>query len=44
MRVRVLPPFTEFYPGEYVIEAVSETGAFQICGGVDFDAIYLEPV
>ena len=43
-RVRVLPPFSDIFPGEYVIEAISETGAFQIAGGVDFDASHLEVV
>lgn len=43
-RVRVRLPFSEFYPGVYEIEAISETGAYRICGGVDFDAIYLEAV
>lgn len=42
--VRVLPPFEASFPGIYVIEAVSETGAFQIAGGIDFDPIYLEAV
>lgn len=42
--VRVKAPFSEFFPGEYVVEAISATGAFQICGGVDFDEIFLELV
>lgn len=42
--VRVKAPFSEFFPSEYVVEAISATGAFQICGGVDFDEIFLELV
>jgi hypothetical protein len=42
--VRVKAPFTEFFPGEYVVEAMSVTGAWQIAGGIDFDAVYLELV
>lgn len=42
--VRVLAPFSEFYPGTYVVVGVSVTGAFQILDGIDFDPIYLELV
>ena len=42
--VRVLPPFNVSFPDTYVIEGVSEAGAWQICGGCDFDEIYLELV
>lgn len=42
--VRVLPPFSEFFPDTYVVEEISETGAFKIAGGVDFDAAFLELV
>lgn len=42
--VRVKAPFAEFFPDEYVVEAISVTGAFQICGGIDFDEIFLELV
>ena len=42
--VRVKEPFAAHFPGEYVIEGISETGAFQICGGIDFDPIFLELV
>ena len=41
--VRVLAPFNEAFPGTYVIESVNPlSGAFQIAGGCDFDAVYLE--
>lgn len=43
-RVRVLPPFADFYPGEHVIEAISNTGAYQIAGDIDFDPAFLEAV
>jgi len=42
--VRVKAPFTELFPETYVIEGISVTGAFQIAGGIDFDAIFLELV
>lgn len=42
--VRVLPPFAEFWPGDWEVVAQSETGAWQIDGGVDFDEAYLEEV
>jgi hypothetical protein len=41
--VRVKPPFDEFYTGTFEIDAISETGAFQI-NGVDFSPEYLEEV
>lgn len=41
--VRVKPPFEEFYPDVFQIDAISETGAFQI-NGVDFSPEYLEEV
>lgn len=42
--VRVRDPFNEQFPGEYLIEGQSETGAWRITGGVDFDPEYLEVV
>ena len=42
--VRVLPPFDAEYPGEYMVEARSATGAWQIAGGVDFAPEYLEAI
>ena len=39
--VRVLPPFDKEFPDAYVIEGVSEAGAFQICDGREFDEKYL---
>jgi hypothetical protein len=42
--VRVKEPFSFHFSDVYVIEAISATGAYQIAGGVDFDAIYLELV
>ncbi len=40
--VRVKAPFTESYPGQYVVTGVNpETGAYQI-DGVDFAGEYLE--
>ncbi len=42
--VRVRTPFSLAFPGEYVIEARSETGAWVICGGVDFAEEHLEVV
>lgn len=41
--VRVKAPFDEFYPDVFQIDAISETGAFQI-DGVDFAAEHLEEV
>lgn len=43
VKVRVLPPFTEQFPGVYVIEGQSERGWF-IAGSIDFAPIYLEAV
>lgn len=40
--VRVRPPFNAAFPEVYTIEAQSETGAWQIAGGVDFAEEYLE--
>lgn len=42
--VRVKAPFSAVFPDVYFIEAISETGAYQIAGGFDFDAIHLELV
>jgi hypothetical protein len=37
-----MPPFAEFFPGVWEIEGVNpDTGAYQIAGGIDFDAIHL---
>jgi hypothetical protein len=41
--VRIKPPFEAFYPDVFQIDAISETGAFQI-NGVDFAPEYLEEV
>ena len=42
--VRVRAPFTESYPGQYVITGITPaTGAYQI-DGVDFAGEYLEAV
>jgi hypothetical protein len=41
--VRVKPPFDVHFPGVYVVEGRNEeTGALQIMGGRDFDAVFLE--
>lgn len=42
--VKVKEPFTLHFPDTYVIEVCSETGAYQIAGGIDFDPIFLELV
>jgi hypothetical protein len=42
--VRVKTPFSELYPETYVVTGISETGAFQILDGLDFDIIFLEEV
>ena len=42
--VRVLPPFDFSYPDTYEVEEISETGAWKVAGGVDFDPSYLEQV
>lgn len=42
--VRVKAPFSEFFPGEYVVEAMPSPTVFQLCGGIDFDVIFLELV
>lgn len=42
-RVRVKPPFDEFFPDVWIITGINpDTGAFQIADGVDFDPIHLE--
>lgn len=43
-QVRVKPPFDEVWPGVWEINAQSETGAWQIDGGVDFAEEHLEEV
>jgi len=43
-RVKVKHPFDVAFPGEYIVEAISDTGAFRICGDRDFDASWLELV
>lgn len=35
--VKVKPPFDDAFPGEWVVTGLSETGAWQIGDGVDFD-------
>lgn len=35
-RVTVGAPFSGFFPDVYTIQSVSDTGAFEIVGGVDF--------
>lgn len=35
-QVRVDAPFSDFYPDIYTIQSISETGAFEILGGIDF--------
>jgi len=41
--VRVKPPFDVHFPDVYEVEGMNEeTGAFQIMGGRDFDAVFLE--
>lgn len=42
IKVRIRSPFDRQYPATYVIESRSETGAWKISGGVDFDETYLE--
>lgn len=43
--VRVLAPFSAFFPGEYVVESRNEeTGAWRIADGIDFDEAYLERI
>ena len=43
--VAIKEPFFEFFPEEsYVVTGISETGAFQILGGIDFDVSFLEEV
>ena len=42
--VRVKPPFEEFYPDVFQIDAISETGAWQNADGVDFAEEHLEEV
>lgn len=44
VQVRVKPPFDAVLPGVYTIEAQSETGAWQIAGGIDFAAEFLEVI
>lgn len=43
-KVKVKAPFDVAFPGEYIVESISETGAFRICGDRDFDAAWLELV
>lgn len=40
--VRTKPPFDQAWPGEWVVVEQSETGAWQIGEGVDFDEQNLE--
>lgn len=42
--VRVLEPFKEAFPAEYVIEQIKENGVCVICGDRDFDPKFLERV
>ena len=43
--VRARPPFDAALPDVYTIDGINpETGAFQICGDREFDAVHLELV
>lgn len=42
--VRVLPPFTEAFPGVYEIVAIHPNGICVICEDRDFHPMYLEKV
>lgn len=43
-KVRAKPPFDQAWPGVWTVNGQSETGAWQIDGGVDFEEQHLEEV